>query len=190
MPDPQQPRRFVLTGAPGAGKTTLAGALGYPVVAEAATDVIERGQRHGMPEPWTDPGFLAAVLAEQVHRQAEAVPAPVQVFDRSPLCTLALARYLDRPVSPALAGEVDRVVAEGVYQRRVFLVRPLGFVTPTAARRISYPDALRFEQIHQDVYTAHGYDLVDVPAGPVATRVALIRRLIDRSPMRSSKDGR
>jgi replication-associated recombination protein RarA len=36
-------RRFVLTGAPGAGKTALAVALrdrGYVIVAEAATDVI------------------------------------------------------------------------------------------------------------------------------------------------------
>jgi len=39
------PRRYVLTGAPGSGKTALLGALrerGHAVVEEAATDVIAR----------------------------------------------------------------------------------------------------------------------------------------------------
>ncbi|MEW2379094.1 AAA family ATPase [Micromonospora sp. NPDC047812] len=48
-------RRYVLTGAPGAGKTTLADALrrrGWDVVAEAATDVIAAEQEQGGAEPW------------------------------------------------------------------------------------------------------------------------------------------
>jgi predicted ATPase len=31
-----------------------------------------------------------------------------------------------------------------VYERTVFLVRPIGFVAPTAARRISYAESLEF----------------------------------------------
>jgi predicted ATPase len=94
------------------------------------------------------------------------------------LCTLALARWLGVPVPAALTGRVERMVAAGRYERRVFLVRPLGFVMPTAARRITYPDALRFEVVHVEVYTEYGYELVDVPPGPVADRVALVRGVI------------
>ena len=54
-------RRYIFTGAPGAGKTTLLGSLsdrGYPVVPEAATDVIAVQQADGVRRPWTDVHFL------------------------------------------------------------------------------------------------------------------------------------
>jgi predicted ATPase len=49
-------------------------------------------------------------------------------------------------------------------------------MTPTAVRRISYADSLRFAAVHEDVYREYGFTLVDVPAAPVADRVALVER--------------
>jgi predicted ATPase len=83
-------------------------------------------------------------------------------------------------VTPLVAEEVARVVAERVYQPTVFLVRSLGFIEPTAARRITYPDALAFEAVHEAVYREHGYELVDVPAGPIAERVEIVRSVLAR----------
>ncbi|HEV8569061.1 MAG TPA: ATP-binding protein [Actinoplanes sp.] len=163
-------RRYVLTGAPGAGKTTLADALrrrNHTVVPEAATDVIARGL--------DGDGFLEAILALQIERE-RAATGPVQVFDRSPLCTLALARYLRVAPPAALIAHVER--AAQMYERAVFLVQPLGFITPTAARRISYADALRFAAVHEDVYREYGFTLVDVPRAPVAERVALVESFL------------
>lgn len=77
------------------------------------------------------------------------------MFDRSPICTLALALYGGGPVTRLLAAVVDRVVREGTYQRRVFLVQLLGFVTPTAARRISFAQSVRFERFQVQGPTAH-----------------------------------
>jgi predicted ATPase len=161
-------KRYVLTGAPGAGKTTLALALrgrGHVVVREAATDVVAGGG--------AGDGFLDTVLALQLARE-RATTAPVQVLDRSPLCTLALARYLGVAPSAALlaAAAADR------YERTAFLVQPLGFMTPTAVRRISYADSLRFAAIHAEVYREYGFTLVDVPAAPITDRVALVEALL------------
>ncbi|GGM30217.1 AAA family ATPase [Dactylosporangium sucinum] len=165
-------RRFIVTGAPGAGKTSIVGALtGVTTVAEAATDVIAAEQARGVAEPWTDPGFADRVVGLQRRRQLAAT-GPVQVYDRSPLCTLALAVYSGLSPSDLLLAEVDR--AASIYDRRVLLVRPIGFVTPTAARRISYADSLHFEHVHRQVYRERGYELVEVPAGPAAERVALV----------------
>ena len=176
-------RRYILTGAPGSGKTSVLAALrdgGYPVVGEAATDVIAIAQQRGSEQPWTEPDFTARIAGLQRARQLAPAPpgAVVQFYDRSPVCTLALARYLDHPVPAILAGEVARVVADRVYEREVFLVRPLGFVEPTAARRISYAESLEFERVHEEEYGRLGFDLVEVPAATVPERAALIQARI------------
>lgn len=48
-------KRYILTGAPGAGKPAILRHLeldGYGVVEEAATDVIEMEQTQNVAEPW------------------------------------------------------------------------------------------------------------------------------------------
>jgi predicted ATPase len=172
-------RRYIITGAPGAGKTTILAALrnrGYAVVDEAATDVIAREQALGRDQPSHDAGFIDAIADLQRERQQQPAPptSTIQLFDRSPLCTLALAHYLGQPVTRVLAREVDRVVAAGIYQPRVFFVRLLGFITPTAARRITLAQSIRFERFHEDVYRDHGFELVDVPVGTLEDRVQLV----------------
>jgi predicted ATPase len=175
--------RHVLTGAPGAGKTSVLRILqeqGLAVVEEAATDVISREQRQGVAEPWRHAGFIDKITELQRQRQQEAVArgVRVQVHDRSPLCTVALARYLGHPVTPLLAGEVARMIREHVYEQPVFLLCPLGFITATAARRISYADSVEFGALHERVYQEHGYGIVHVAAGTAASRAAAIADLI------------
>lgn len=178
-------KRYILTGAPGSGKTSvlrvLAERSGYDVVEEAATDVIAHEQELGNDEPWNDPSFVDAILALQRQRQEDSRPAgaEVQVSDRSPICTLALARYLGHPVPVALREEIERIATRRIYERRVFLVRPLGFIEPTAARRISFDDSLTFEGVHRQVYVALGYELVDVPAAEVAARAEMVDSCIN-----------
>jgi predicted ATPase len=176
-------RRYIITGAPGAGKTTILAALrdrGYAVVDEAATDVIAREQALGRDQPSHDAGFIDAIALLQRERQQQPAPptTTVQVFDRSPICTLALAYYIGQPVTPVLAREVDRVVAAGIYQRRVFFVHLLGFITPTAARRITLAQSIRFERFHERAYREHGFELVDVPVGTLEDRAQVVDRYI------------
>lgn len=172
-------RRYILTGAPGAGKTTILAGLrerGYPVVDEAATEVIARSHAGGEDEPWREARFLDAIAQLQQERQLRPAPpgSTVQIFDRSPICTLALARHLGHPVTPVLAKEIDRVLTEQVYQPAVFFVALLGFITPTAARRITLAESVSFERIHRQAYREHGFELVDVPVGSPEQRTELV----------------
>ena len=192
-----------MTGTPGCGKTSILEVLrdqGFAVVPEAATDVIAAEQARGIDEPWTRPEFVDQITALQRARQLEAAreepgadeggagqrsaaqrgadhrSAGVLIYDRSPVCTLALARYLDRPVTPLLAGEIKRLMDQGIFQRPVFFVRPIGFIEPTPARRISYPESLMFERLHEEAYREHGFELIDVPPGSIEARAALVAR--------------
>jgi predicted ATPase len=176
-------RRFIITGAPGAGKTAIIRQLeleGFSVVEEAATDVIAAAQAQGTAQPWTQPSFLDAIAKLQRERQIRASyqPDEVQFHDRCVVCTAALAVYLGYPYTPLLAGELKRVKAEAIYQHRVFFIRNLGFITPTEARRITFEETVRFEKIHEATYRDFGCELFSVEPGSLAERVSIIKGAI------------
>lgn len=176
--------RYVLTGAPGVGKTALLRLLelnGQVVVEEAATDVIALDHALGR-ERHHDHAFIDKIVTLQRQRQhsVRTAEGTTVFFDRSPVCTLALSRYLGLTTSAALAREVDRVVTEGVYETTVFFIRNQGFVEATAARRITFEDSLVFERFHEQAYRELGFRLVEVPAGPVIDRVAVIHETVEQ----------
>src|SRR5579871_4165041 len=115
-------KRFIITGAPGAGKTAIIRQLeldGLSVVEEAATDVIAAAQTQGTAEPWRDPSFIDAIAWLQRDRQIRASFQPDELHDRCVVCTAALAIFLGYPFSPFLADEFERVRKDGIYQNRV-----------------------------------------------------------------------
>lgn len=176
---------YILTGTPGSGKTAILRQLeidGHAVVEEAATDVIALQQALGQPEPWREPGFADRVLDLQRKRQlaAKANARDAVFFDRSPICTLALCRYLDLKAPPHLLEEIERLVAERWYEQTVFFVRHQGFVQATVARRISFEDSLAFEKVHELAYREVGFDLFEVPAAPLPVRAAAVQQMADR----------
>jgi predicted ATPase len=173
-------KRFILTGAPGAGKTAIIRQLerdGLSVVEEAATDVIALEQARGTADPWTNPSFIDSVANLQKQRQmrASCQPDEVQFHDRSPVCTAALAAYLGHPLSTAFSRELDRILAEGIYQHRVFFIRNLGFITPTEARRVTFEEALHFERVHEETYRRFGFERILVEPAHLLDRVAVIK---------------
>ncbi len=132
-------KRYVVTGAPGAGKTAIIRQLevdGFSVVEEAATDVIALWHAKGIAEPWTRPRFIEAVVSLQQARERRAPCATdaVQFHDRSVVCTAALADYLRFPRPQNLLQELGRVRAENAFQSRVLFLKNLGFITPTEAK--------------------------------------------------------
>ena len=176
-------RRFIITGAPGAGKTAILRQLeldGFSVVEEAATDVITAAQAQGDAQPWTHPSFIDVVSHLQRDRQIRASYQldEVQFHDRCAVCTAALAVYLGYPCSPFMTSELERIRKEAIYQKRVFFIRNLGFITPTEARRISFEEMVRFEKIHEEIYREFGFELISIEPGSLKERVEMIKSAI------------
>ncbi|GAA0269325.1 hypothetical protein GCM10009539_65600 [Cryptosporangium japonicum] len=163
---------------------------GYSVVEEAAGDVIAQQQALGVDAPWEGAGFVDAVVRLQ-HERQQQLPVDsdgVQLFDRSPICTLALARYSGLPTTRALRAEVNRIVQSGIYQPLVFFVARWGPVGPTSARPITEADAKRFEEIHRTAYESCGYELVDIPPGELDHRADLIDDVLADEDVRFSEE--
>ena len=80
--------------------------------------------------------------------------------------------YLGYESSAALLAEIERT--NGIYENKVFFVENLGFCEPTAARKITFEEALKFEKIHEEAYTKFGYECVKIPAKPLPERVVMI----------------
>jgi predicted ATPase len=172
-------KRYVLTGTPGSGKTSILVALksqDYAVVEEAATDVIALEQRRGNLEPWRQPDFIDKIVRLQCLRQLSGSTdtAVLQFYDRSPLCTYALSRYLGYAPSASLLKELERMDREHIYQRQVFFIDHLGFIAPTEARRITLEEALSFERMHEETYATFGYDCIHIAPTSVEERVQSI----------------
>jgi hypothetical protein len=90
---------YILTGAPGSGKTAILRMLedvGYPVVEEAATDVIALGNATSCDTPWEEPGFIDKVVAVRPGTASGLLPLrlgerPVDLVDHALLrCRLGL----------------------------------------------------------------------------------------------------
>ena len=176
-------KRFILTGAPGAGKTAIIRQLeldGFSVVEEAATDIIALEQARVVAEPWKHPSFIDSIVELQRRRQLRASHEPdeVQFHDRSAVCTAALAVFLGYPYSEALSAELKRIKTEAIYQKRVFFIQNLGFITSTEARRINFEEARRFERVHEEIYSTFGFEFVPIAAASVLDRAAAIKRCV------------
>jgi predicted ATPase len=178
----KQAKRFILSGTPGSGKTSVIKELeklGHVIIHEAATDVISQEQAKGIEKPWEEPEFVDQITRMQKERQMNA-NGYLQLYDRSPFCTYALGKYLSHwkglefKTPPVLLDEIGRCLKAGIYQNKVFFFENLGFIEHTDARKISYEDALIFEQIHLDVYKEFGFEIVLVPKQSIAERCRFI----------------
>lgn len=169
-------KRFILTGTPGSGKTSLIRSLelkNYCVVEESATDIISIEQLLGNTEPWRHESFIDKIIYLQKQRQlfaSDIRKTKIQFFDRSPICTYALAKYLNFKHSKVLLDEIQRIEKENIYHKQVFFIENLGFIEQTNARKISFNEALEFEELHKNIYRDFNYEIINIKPNKIENR--------------------
>ena len=180
MPDGVSDERYVLTGAPGSGKTAILDALrsDVPCVDEPARRILaEQRRSKGKGTPERDPLLFLRLLLERSiadHETARTSGGPV-LFDRGVPDCVAYAILLG--AAPADAREA---ALRFRYRDQVFVLEPWEAIYRTDDERtMSFTDTLPFHELIVDAYRRAGYGLLVVPRGDVGERA---RFVLDHMP--------
>jgi len=176
--------KYVITGGPGVGKTTLIEELkaqGYATVPEASRMVIlEEQQKNTGILPWTNLyEFQKLVVQKQqelevkVIQEARCIPnsaAENFIFlDRGMIDNIAYCRE----GRIAVPEELEKAVA-GVSYAGIFLLDPLSSYAQDAQRKEDGEKAEKLHQFIQEVYQEQGYAIIQVPVLSVEERVSFL----------------
>ena len=174
-------KRYIITGGPGVGKTTLINHLrdlkGAAIVEEAATRVIKAEFAAGVTTPWADgEKFRAKIIDLQKEDRAAIARSDLAAkslfFDRSEVDTISYCSYFGATPTPEIARDVADIVS--YYNPIVFLVENLGHCERTDVRPESVEEALKIESAIAESYRALGFQIVRIKAGPVEERAAAV----------------
>ncbi len=174
---------FVVTGGPGAGKSSLTEALtrrGIRSMPEAGRAIIRDQVRiGGSALPWADrAAFAEHMLGWELrsHHEASAWTGPV-LMDRGVPDVIGYLRLCGLSV-PAHAEKAAHVFRSN---RCVFFAPYWDEIsTQDAERRQDRPEAEATGRIMAETYRRLGYDLVQLPLAGVGARADFVLEYIDR----------
>lgn len=178
-------RLVVVTGGPGAGKTTLIEELsrrGVATAPEAGRAVI-RAQRAsgGTGLPWADRALFAELMAfhDIASHKAALASQGIVVFDRAIPDVIGYLRLCDLPVPAALDAAAHRLR----YRARVFAAPPWRTIYENDAdRRQDFDEACRACEAATGAFRDYGYDLCPLPLVGVAERADFLLAHIGGEP--------
>lgn len=168
-------RRFVITGGPGAGKTTLIAALGargHRVFPEAGRAILRLQDAIGGPaHAARNPNAYAEAMLVWDLRSWSELDEGVAFFDRGVPDTIGYLNLIGRKVPDHL-----RRAAHGFrYDDPVFVAPPWRDIYGTdSERRQSWDVAVATHDAIRTVYEGLGYRMVDLPLADVAERVRTV----------------
>lgn len=176
-------RLHIVTGGPGAGKTTLVDALAAEGVAtspEVGRAVIrEQIAAGGRALPWVDPRAYAEEMIEReiIAREVALASGLQVILDRGIPDVVGFLRVTGLAVPP----HIDQAARRLRYHPRVLLAPWWDTIyTGDSERRQSPAVAEATEQMMRETYRDYGYELIELPRAPVTERVAFVRRELEQ----------
>lgn len=168
------PRQYVLTGAPGGGKSTLleeARKLGIATSPEVARAILD--QPGGMDLRRNDPlGFAEAMLEghrrEWERHSGSGIPV---IFDRGFPDVVGFLEVSGLKVSP----QIDRVCRALRYSGPILRAPAWREIYRQDAQRIqNWEEAVASDEAVTRAWQRYGYDPIDLPLASVAERLQML----------------
>lgn len=174
--------RVVVTGGPGAGKTSLLVALqarGFAIVGDTARTIIQNRRRLGLGPRPSAPEFAQEVLRMEVENFVRHAATPGCVFyERGVLDALCMLDHL----APLSESELASWLAQYAYFPKVFVLPPWRAIYTTDAERDhTFAHAQEVHAAAVAWYRRCGYRVVEVPRASVAERCAHVLQALASS---------
>lgn len=165
-------KKYVLTGGPGVGKTTvikILASMGYEIVPEAARIIIEVEKiKDSDVLPWKNLQKFQEKVAELQIKTEKMISGEIIFQDRSIIDGMAYCK-LGNVIPP----EIIEIVARGRYDK-IFVLNSLTNCEQDGTRRESFEEAKYVHLAIIEVYKSFGYEPIFVPVLPPRERVEFI----------------
>lgn len=174
-------RRFVVTGGPGGGKSTLLGALaerGYRIAPEAARRIIRERLAAGLSPRSDAASFAREILHSDIEQYRAATDHDgITFFDRGVLDAL----YMLDLESALSRNEIARLVQAFPYNATVFILPPWEVIYGTDSERDqTFEESVAVFEGMKRWYSQWGYETVEVPRTGLEARVSFILDQVGR----------
>lgn len=177
------PKKIVITGGPGSGKTSIINELlkrKYHCFPEISREVTLEAQETGIKQPFLDNpiSFSEKLLHGRVlqHKAASAVKSTLVFFDRGIHDVIAYMDFIDN--------ECPELFHNACTQYRydlVFILPPWEEIyTSDSERYEDFNEASRIYESLKNTYIKYNYNLVEVPFGEIPERTNFILNLLTR----------
>lgn len=173
-------KKYVITGGPGSGKSTLVAGLqqlGYSCSAEVSRRmIIQEVDRGSDCLPWLDVScFSVKVLAEMTKEYLSKSNDKITFFDRGIPDVIAYLHVAGLPVDD----RYGLALAAHPYEKTVFILPPWEEIYVNDSERWQgFEESVSIYNAIRETYTAYGYTLIEVPRVQEAERIAFILGLV------------
>jgi len=169
-------KRYIITGGPGSGKSTLVDGLekaGYACSAEISRVMIKAEVAKGSDcLPWLDIScFSDKVIAEMKRAWQQSAENAMTFFDRGIPDVIAYLKLADLPVPERYLSDLSR----HPYEKEVFILPPWNDIYVNDSERWqSFEEATAIYQAIRETYTGYGFKLTELPKASETARIGFI----------------